>query len=292
MTLLLSDPTQARIVAICGEAGGDDAEALARLFEDPRIDDGDDGSASGRLRAVLDATERRLVKGLHTGVPFRDHGFRGDRARGGDGLRDPWEPSRNQVGHFLTAVGLAFRPAKVAEPVFGLPMRVWLGADAALSDERVGKRLTVGHELSPDPGVLRGALAGILAGAVAPLALGARGRATALAAAAGAALGGLAGALAEQFLGFRRQYHRATDADERAFDRALAALGRGPALDLNAAEAALRPLLRRIDVDARGNSHQDLRLSLLGWWLGDAVRHGRLTGGDEVATWIRAHLKA
>ncbi|HEX8199676.1 MAG TPA: hypothetical protein VF590_04260, partial [Isosphaeraceae bacterium] len=47
-----------------------------------------------------------------------------------------------------------------------------------------------------------------------------------------------------------------------------------------------------IDVDARGNSYQDLRLSLLGWWLGVAVRQGTLTGGHDVAAWVRAHLKA
>jgi hypothetical protein len=61
---------------------------------------------------------------------------------------------------------------------------------------------------------------------------------------------------------------------------------------IGAAEAALRPLVGRIDVDSRGNSHQDLRLSLLGWWPGEAVRRGSVTGGPEVAAWIRAHLRA
>jgi hypothetical protein len=256
--------TRARVAALRHEANGDDAETLARLFEDAarRDDEGagdaDDGSAASRLRTILDATERRLIKGLHTALPFGDHGFRGDRARGGAGLRDPWASSRNQVGHFLTAVRLAFRPEILAEPVFGLPMRTWLGADPALSDEQVGKRLTIGHELSPDPGVVRGAVAGALAGAVVPLVLGLRGRSAALAVPVGSALGGLAGALAEQFLGFRRQYQRATDADERAFDQALAAAGRGqgPALDQDAAEAALRPLFDKIDVNSRGNSYQ------------------------------------
>jgi hypothetical protein len=286
------DLTRARVAALRHEANGNDAEALARLFEDGVFRD--DGSAASRLRTILEATERRVVKGLQTALPFGDHGFRGDRARGGTGLRDPWASSRNQVGHFLTAVGLAFRPEMVAEPVFGLPMRTWLGADPALSDEQVGKRLTVGHEFSPDPGVLRGILAGALAGAVVPLVLGLRGRSAALAVPVGSALGGLAGALAQQFLGFRRQYQRATDADEHAFDQALAAAGQGqrPVLDQDAAEAALRPLFDKIDVNSRGNSYQDLRLSLLGWWLGDAIRRGTITRGDQVGTWIRAHLKA
>lgn len=283
---------RARVVAIRREAGEDDAEALARLFEDPAIGDGNDQSAVGRLRIILGATERPGIKGLHTGLPFLDVGFRGDRRRGGAGLRDPWPPSGNQVGHFLTAVGLAFHPAKVAEPVFGLPMRGWLGADPGMSDERVGRRLTVGHELSPDPGVLRGVVVGALAGAAVPLAAGLRGRTAVLAVPVGSALGGLAGALAEQFLGFRRQYHRATDASERQFERALAALGPGPVLDLDAAETALRPLLDQVDVDAPGNSYQDLRLSLLGWWLGRAIRRGTFRRGDEVAAWVRTHLKA
>jgi hypothetical protein len=281
-----TDPTQARIVAIRGEAGHDDAEALARLFEDPGFPD--DGSAGARLRTILDATERRSIKGLHTGLPFSDRGFRGDRERGGAGLRDPWEPSRNQVGHFLTAVGLAFRPETVAEPVLGRTMRAWLGADPSHPDEEVGKRLTVGHEFATDPGVIAGALVGGLGGACIPPALGIRGRAAAL---VGAAVGGVAGALAQQFLGFRAQYHRATGEDIGAFDAALAALGPGPLLDLDAAEIALQPLFAKIDVHSRGNSYQDMRLSLLGWRLGASVRHGALTRGPEIAAWLRAHLK-
>lgn len=286
----LSDPRQARILAIRQESDGDDAEALARLFEDPAFPD--DGSAPMRLRTILNATEKPFIKGLQTGLPFSDQGFRGDQERGGPGLRDPWEHSRNQVGHFLTAVGLAFRPEMVAEPILGRPMRAWLGADPALPDEQVGKRLTIGHELSPDPGVIQGVLIGGISGALAPLALGLRGRTATLAVPVVAAFGSMAGALAQQFLGFRRQYRRATVADEQAFDQALVALGPGPRLDLDAAEAALQTLLDRIDVDAWGNSHQDLRLSLLGWWLGVAVRRGTLTRGDEIAAWVRAHLKS
>ncbi len=170
-------------------------------------------------------------------------------------------------------------------------MRAWLGADPALSDEQVGKRLTVGHELSTDPGWFRGALFGGLAGAAIPLVLGLPGRTAAIAIPVGSALGGLSGALAQQFLGFRRQYQRAADADEAAFDRALAAAGAGPMLNLDAVEDALRPLFDRIDVNSCGNSYQDLRLSLLGWWLGDAVRRGLLRHGTQIAVWIRAHLK-
>lgn len=289
MILANFDARRARVVAIREESGGDDAEALARLFEDPAFPD--DGTADARMRTVLDATEKPWIKGLQTGLPFSDEGFRGDRSRGGAGFRDPWEHSRNQVGHFLTAVGLAFRPGIVAEPVLGRPLRDWLGADPSVPDDRVGKRLTVGHELFPDPGVFEGALIGGLAGALVPMVLGLRGRAAAVGVPAGSAIGGLAGVLAQQFLGFRRQYRRATEDDERAFDAALAAAGPGPSLDLAAVEDAIRPLLDRVNVDSWGNSHQDMRLSLLGWWLGDAVRRGAMARGADVAAWVRAHLR-
>ncbi len=286
MASLFADHNQARIRGIRAEAGLDDAEALARLFEDGALRD--DGTLAGRLRAILAATERRTIRGLHTGLPFLDVGFRGDRARGGSGFRDPWPSSRNQVGHFLTAVGLAFRPAVVAVPVFGVPLRTWLGADRSLPDERVAKRLTVGHELAPDPGVLRGALpVGVAGGAIAPM-LGIRGPSAILGVVAGMVVGALVGAAAEQLLGFRAQLVRATADDEATFDRALAALGTGPATDLAAAEAELVPLFRKIDVDSRGNSLQDLRLSLLGWSLGVAIREGTMAAGSEVAAWVRA----
>jgi hypothetical protein len=290
MASLFPDHNQARIMRIRAEAGLDDAEALARLFEDGSLRD--DGTLPGRLRAILDATERRTIRGLHTGLPFLDAGFRGDRACGGAGFRDPWPSSRNQVGHFLTAVGLAFRPAVVSVPIFGVPLRIWLGADRSLPDETVGKRLTVGHELAPDPGVLRGALlVGVAAAAIAPM-LGMRGWSAILGVAAGVVVGALVGAAAEQLLGFRAQLRRATADDEATFDRALSALGNATAIDLAAAEAELVPLFRKIDVDSRGNSFQDMRLSLLGWSLGVAIREGTLAGGSEVAAWVRTTLKA
>jgi hypothetical protein len=290
MTVLFPDHDQARIMAIRDEAGRDDAEALARLFEDGALRD--DGTPANRLRTLLAATERLGIRGLQTALPFGDSGFRGDRAPRGAGFRDPWPSSRNQVGHFLTAVGLAFRPAIVSDPIAGVPLRTWLGADRSLSDEQVGKRLTIGHEFGPDPGLVLGGLTGaLIGGAIAPL-LGARGMVAAFGVAAGAIVGAVAGAAAQQLLGFRVQLSRATADDEAAFDRALAALGVGGILDLAAAEAELGPLFLKIDVDSRGNSDQDLRLSLLGWSLGAAIRDGIMGSGPEVASWVRTHLKA
>jgi len=280
---------RARIMAIRAEAGFDDAEALGRLCEDRGLSD--DGSPSRRLRTILAATERWMIRGLQTGVPFLDFGFRGDRERRGSGFRDPWPPSRNQVGHFLTAVGLGFRPALVSEPVAGFPLRFLLGAPGSLSDEQVAKRLIVGHELWPDPGLLRGGLVGaLLGGTIAPL-TGARGQAAALGVAVGAVVGAVAGMAMQQVLGFRAQLSRATPDDEATFDRAVAALGAGTTPDLAAAEVELAPLFRKIDVNSRGNSDQDLRLSLLGWSLGVAIREGVMVSGSDVASWIRTNLK-
>jgi hypothetical protein len=54
----------------------------------------------------------------------------------------------------------------------------------------------------------------------------------------------------------------------------------------------LAPLFRKIDVNSRGNSDQDLRLSLLGWSLGVAIREGVMVSGSDVASWVRTNLKA
>ena len=286
MPRLFASPNQSRILAIRGASGGDDAEALARLFEDGGI--ADDGTLPGRLDAVLRATAKGLIKGLQTGLPFSDEGFAGDREPGGEGYRDPWPSSRNQVGHFLTAVGLGFRPATVSAPVLGVPLRAWLGAGRELSDESVAVRLTVGHELAADPGLLAGASA---VGAVGGLSLGLLGLPGVAAFAlpgAGLAAGAFAGALFQQFLGFRRQFHEATVEDERAFLSAAGCVRDDPV----AAEAALATVARKVDVRARGNSTQDLRLSLAGWSLGAGVRDGSWADGPAVAAWLRGRLKA
>ncbi len=104
---------QARIRQLAAQAPTD-LEALALLFEDDGIVD--DGTVPGRLRAILQATERKTIPGLQTALSFGDSGFAGDRRLDGAGFRDPWPASRNQVGHFLTAVGLQFAPEIVARP--------------------------------------------------------------------------------------------------------------------------------------------------------------------------------
>jgi hypothetical protein len=122
------------------------------MFEDPAI--ADDGTAIGRLSVLLEATEHRWlplvhtpldVPGLYEAEGYGDNGFREE-------LRDPWAGSRDQVGHLLTAVALAFRPTLVRARRFGVRSRDWVGAPEELEDAQVALRFAIGHEKEPDPG--------------------------------------------------------------------------------------------------------------------------------------------
>ena len=262
---------QERIITLRSSTGFNDAEALALMFEDKEI--ADDRTLPGRLKAILDATESKIVPGLQTGIEFQDVGFKGDRNHGGKGFKDPHPSSRNQVGHFLTAVGLAFRPETVSRHVLGIRMRDHIGIPKELSDDDVALRLTIGHELSPDPNVL---LAGILGAAFPP----------------GLPLGGASAAIYyEIWNSYRNQFFSVKPEDIAAFVIALNALGTNPLLNMDLAEVALLPIFLKIRVQERGNSYQDLRLSLVGWYLGKAILQGRFTTGAQVAEWIRRNLK-
>jgi hypothetical protein len=123
-----------RILAIRDEAPSA-LETLARMFTDPYITD--DGSIPGRLRAILNATQHRFVPGLHTGADLGLSGFRAV-------FEDPWETSRDQAGHFLTAARLAFDPGFLSNPIFPLLL-------GAIGDDQLSLRLIIGHEKEPDP---------------------------------------------------------------------------------------------------------------------------------------------
>ena len=163
-------PNNAEAIQRIRDRAPSDAEALAQMFESPSIQD--DRTPAGRLRTILVATEHLLIPGLQTGIAFHDRGFRAE-------FRDPWPSSDNQVGHFLTAVGLSFNPAKVGESFFGARLRDWMRAPLAMSAEEVALRLTIGHEKGPDPsvgtvvvGATTGALGGIgILGALVSLAI-------------------------------------------------------------------------------------------------------------------------
>lgn len=130
----------------------------------------DDGTVSGRLEAVLNATAglslgnpRELLPGMHFGIAFDVGEDKSLVGRGDSGFastyQDPWEHSRNQVGHFLTGVRLAYDPSFLDfGAAFGTsPARLAIGAPTIEQESafRLGVKLSVGHELAPDlPGVL------------------------------------------------------------------------------------------------------------------------------------------
>ena len=115
-----------------------DVEALARMFTDAKIKD--DGTIPGRVHVILDATEHRVIPGLQTGIKFKQSGFRKE-------FHDPWKSSINQVGHFLTAVRLAFDPGVVTHnPILLTILGAW-------GDKEIPLRLIIGHEKEPDPGI-------------------------------------------------------------------------------------------------------------------------------------------
>lgn len=142
----------ARIHEIHAESGGNDAETLARMFEDDRL--GDEDSVEDRVSTILDATAHRWlagrsfvldVPGLYELKGFSDRGFRPE-------LRDPWPGSRDQVGHILTALALSLRAGLVRRKRFGLSLRSLAGAPSDLPDDEVALRFAIGHEKAPDPG--------------------------------------------------------------------------------------------------------------------------------------------
>lgn len=110
-------------------------EALGRMLTDEQLID--DGTVPGRVWAILQATEHRFVPGLHTGLVIGLTGFRPE-------YQDPWKSSADQVGHFLTAVRLAFNNRFLANPIFPLLL-------GSLGDKDVPLRLMIGHEKWADP---------------------------------------------------------------------------------------------------------------------------------------------
>lgn len=279
-----------RVIDTIKSGTGSDLEALARMFDSDHVID--DGTVTSRFTAILDVTEHDVIPGLQTGIPFQDTGFRGDQRPGGEGFRDPHPSSRNQVGHFLTAVGLDLRPEVVSRsiPIFG-SIRQMVGAPAGMSDGDVALRLTIGHEKAPDQdSSLAIAMRVIITGGLEWLTPGPEDETDEQrderAVRAGLDQAGVE--IRAVIAGFRRQFQAATDDDVRSWNEATASVGEGDRLNMTAAE----PHLRQIPINpaTRGNSIQDLRLSLVGWRLGELVRAGRFGTRAEVAHWIIANL--
>jgi Domain of unknown function (DUF4157) len=276
-------------IEVIKRGAGTDLEALAQLFEDNQIID--DGTVTGRLQSILKATEHLIIPGLQTGISFGDTGFRGEPTPTGSGFRDPHPSSANQVGHFLTAVGLVFTPAVVSRSIIGFgSIRKLVHAPASMSDSEVALRLTIGHEKAPDPNSSAQVFFNLAATwAIESFDEGPEGeteeeRDQRIDEAVADELDRQIRAI---IAAFRRQFQACTDADVAAWNEALASYRSDPA-------SLERPgnALDRIAVDPRmrGNSRQDLRLSLVGWVLGEKLRGGDYADRAAVAAWIRTNL--
>ena len=292
LTLRAVARNRARIRRLA-ETAPSDLEALALLWDDDAIVD--DGTLTGRLRAILRATERNSIPGLQTRILFSDTGFAGDqRLHGGKGFRDPWPSSRNQVGHFLTAVRLQFAPEIVSQPIplLGSIRRI-VGAAAAMSDAEVAARLAIGHEKATDPPTGPQAAIVVLAASLltyqrakeAGAGEGERWRRVTTTAFAETRRQG-----AEILGTFRAQFNATTDGDLAAWRKALERSGPGTAFHRRAVEGRRSPL-RAIRVnDGEGNSVQDLRLTLVGWRLGQLIGNGAFADRRDVAAGLRRTL--
>ena len=262
-------------------------EDLANFFELEEIngENVSNDSAFDRMQKLLDATEHRVVPGLKTGgivSEWKDEGF-------GPLLCDPHPSSANQVGHFLTAVNFGLNPRFVAEPnakiiavsatantlantlippiLLSPPLvtsiRGVLGVPASINDEDVAIGLMVGHEKVADPTIdLR--------------ILDPR-------------------KFAKQLTTFHRQYNATTPEDLQTFKQANMALGEDPnelkldaALKLLQGDATTEGIA--VNPTQKGNSYEDLLLSLVGWRLGVDIREKKLTDKQKIADWIRTHL--
>jgi len=98
-------------------------------------------------------------------------------------------------------------------------------------------------------------------------------------------IGMIPGAAGELLFGFRSKSHEAVQLDEAAFLQTAGVLGAGLSMNTTGAERELLAILDLCDLTQFRKSSQDLRISLLGWWLGQAGRASRLRTRDDVGHW-------
>jgi hypothetical protein len=128
-----------------------DLEFLARLFEDSSISDtGTGNDLQNRLLTILEASTDGSNGGVtHFAKIFagcQDMGFR-------PAFKDPWPSSRNQVGHFTTAVDMGFRPGRTYLVIPSVMRKLILDSTSSPFlpvEERVCIALIIGHEQVAD----------------------------------------------------------------------------------------------------------------------------------------------
>ncbi|MCG8348461.1 MAG: hypothetical protein MI924_11875, partial [Chloroflexales bacterium] len=231
---------------------------LIRLFVDSDLPGGTTPTAMQLRRSHLSPAAERLEFILHytqdwKGVPFRkifnDSGFNPQ-------FQDPWpEESGNQVGHFLTAVGLAYAPDHYIN--FLTRLGLFAGLIVPTSSEDAALRLIVGHEKVSDE--ISNELATIHAQYRAATDID-----------------------VTKFL-----QALAYDAEGRYGDRdtLLCAIVQLP-------EAASKDNRKIIHDSGRvGNSIEDLRLSLKGYAFGLRIKDGRIASLQQAGSWLDGNLR-
>ncbi|TGL23756.1 hypothetical protein EHQ47_05030 [Leptospira bourretii] len=197
-----------------------DTQYLQDLFETRIVSDSTD--LKDKLTDILKANQgdgRGTILGsLNPGFEFAinsgDNGFTDD-------FTDPHESSRRQVGHFLTAVGLA----------------------RSISDD-VAIRAIISHEQVADT---------------------------------------------DTFWNRTSAVFTTSSEDVQKFKDAVRMVNE----DNGNLRRAMNYLEENISVDRNleGNSYQDLKLSLAGYWMGKAIDNGRFRSGAEVSAWIKDQLQ-
>jgi hypothetical protein len=268
-------------------------EALIQLFENPLLLQYPEAgqTASTRLEFVLDITAQSIGTvdlgaqfALDFGAPFGDTGLRCELQDsylygllGGTGTsneyadRSPgnWKratPGTNQIGHFLTAVRLAYDPyflnyfVAVGATPGTFPARDMLGIPYYEPTETAAIKLIVGHEIRADGGLEEGPVT----------------------------------TLTYYTSIFQEQYAAASDYDVQAF---LLAVEADRNNDIQQREHILRSMFYTWGYDpsnyntwGRGNSLQDLRLSIKGYRFGEETKCGVIDALQHASEWLRHHL--
>ena len=274
--------TGARMIELDRQLGGKDRpEVLARTFEDSTISDivtrGFGGSYAGktiwitmtatqsRLESVLGATANLAVPGLQTGGAIKgweDSGFRAE-------YKDPHPSSNNQLGHFLTAVALGYNPRSV---------RNGLAQTMRRSSGILG---AVGEMMQREPMLRKLNIANL----VDPF-----GRHDSEQVALRLIIGHekVADPIDDPSV-FLQQFAAATDGDVACFRSAEQSLGKSLPLDTARAGAVLHGI--SVNNRQRGNSYEDLLLSLVGWRFGRDILARRIGDAVAAAGWLRSTLK-
>ncbi len=262
------------------------AEALAQLFEDPTINDISTlTQLASRLENILAASADGFNNGMsHFSGIFADWTDGTGASRRGDTGFKPcfqdfpiWPGSSMQVSHFMTAVDMGFRPHKLLHYV------AFYSSLLPASPEMLDDPAPTGYPppwpphdpslplkpswWSADEEIC---VQFIIAHERVP----------------DSGEYGQEGTLRNKICTL---FNVVTQDDENIFRNAYNGLGAGPIHDADKATANLGPLTTGT---GKGNSRQDLLLSLFGFKFGTMIRKGELSQLAEAGLWVRGNLES